>query len=210
MASASWKRREGPDVTGETDEALIERARAGDDEAFGQLFERHAPLLRAKVRRKLPTALRRKVSESDVIQAAYLGVHKNIERFDDRGEGSFERWLHGIVDNKIRDILRHHFGAQKRGAQREVSRAARAETRQFVAREATPSAHAMAGELEGRVRQAMTQLSTDHRLVLRLVQEEGLTLAEAAEKIGRSSEAVRKLYARAISRLSDLVHGSES
>jgi len=182
--------------------------RAGDEDAFAVLFERHAPTLRAKVRRKLPTSLRRKVSESDVIQAAYLGVHKNLKEFDDRGDGSFERWLNGIVDNKIRDVLRGYFGTQKRGAQ-EVSRMARAETGQFAGRQASPSAYAMAGELEASIRKAMAQLNTDHRIVLRLVQEEGLTLAEAGKHMGRSSEATRKLYARAISRLSELVQGGE-
>ena len=45
--------------------------------------------------------------------------------------------------------------------------------------------------------------------VLRLVHEEGLTIAEAAERMKRSSEATRKLYARALSRLADGVFGAD-
>ncbi|MHC4972064.1 MAG: RNA polymerase sigma factor [Planctomycetota bacterium] len=197
-------------MTADRDEALMERARGGDEEAFRILFERHAPALRDRVRKRLPKALRRKVSESDVIQAAYLGLHKDLEAFEDRGDGSFERWLSGIVDHKIHDVLRKYYGAQKRGPQHEVSRAVRGETAQFAARQPSPSAYAMARELESGIRKALARLSADHRIVLRLVQEEGLTLAEAGRQMGRSSEAVRKLYARAISRLSELVHGGEA
>jgi DNA-directed RNA polymerase specialized sigma24 family protein len=43
-----------------------------------------------------------------------------------------------------------------------------------------------------------------------LVHQEGLTLVEAGERMGRSADAVRKLYGRALACLVDRVGGDES
>ena len=156
------------------------------------------------MRRKLPATLRRKLGASDVIQEAYLGVHRNLRNFEGRGDGSFERWLTRIIDNKVRDVLRHYLKRGKRGRQREVSRPYRADTPQIPAAQPSPSAYAVAAELEERVRSALEHLSPDHREALRLLRDEGLSMAQAGERLGRSGEAMRKLYARAISRLTEL------
>jgi RNA polymerase sigma-70 factor (ECF subfamily) len=192
-----------------SDEILAARARAGDEAAFRELCERHAPRLRPRVRRRLPTALRRKVSESDIIQDACLGAHLTLERFEDRGEGSFRRWLGRIVDHKVNDVLRKFLGTAKRGAVGEVSRHARPETRNVAGGGPTPSQVAEASELEERVREALEELPEHYRLVIRLVREDGLTLAETADRMGRSAGAVEKLYGRALSRLAALVRVEE-
>ena len=48
----------------------------------------------------------------------------------------------------------------------------------------------------------MAALPADYREILRLCREEGLTLREAAERMGRSREAAKKLYGRALVRFS--------
>ena len=183
------------------------RVREGDGEAFRDLFERHAPALRARIRRQLPAAVKRKVSESDVIQAAYAGAYKNLARFEDRGDGAFRRWLDQIVENKVKDILRRFIGRAKRNVENEVSRIDRPATQNFVAREASPSQHAIAAELTDKVRACMQALPTDYQRILRLIQEERLSLREAGERMGRSAGACEKLYGRALSKLAELVHG---
>ena len=47
----------------------------------------------------------------------------------------------------------------------------------------------------------MTRLSNDHRTVLHLRYWEGLSFPEIATRLGRSPEAVRKLWYRAVERL---------
>ena len=54
------------------------------------------------------------------------------------------------------------------------------------------------------VRQAI-RWDDDDREILRLVQVEHLTLIEAADRMGRSYEATKKLYARALARLRALL-----
>ncbi|MHC4941351.1 MAG: sigma factor-like helix-turn-helix DNA-binding protein [Planctomycetota bacterium] len=59
---------------------------------------------------------------------------------------------------------------------------------------------AAASELARVAAAAFRSLGEDDRQVLRLVREEGVTLAGAADRMGRSYEATKKLYARALAR----------
>ena len=51
----------------------------------------------------------------------------------------------------------------------------------------------------------MDKLPPDYREIIRLVQEEGLTMAEAAARMGRSRNAVKHLYGRALSQFAKLL-----
>jgi RNA polymerase sigma-70 factor (ECF subfamily) len=190
--------REAPEAT---DEELADRARRGDADAFEQLYARHAPALRREIRRRLPGSLRRKVAESDVIQMAFLGVHRNLSGFSGRGDGSFRAWLTRIVDHKVRNVLRSFVHVAKRSVRREVTDA----QAMIAGPQPTPSAVAVAEELRGRIRHALERLPQDYRTVLRLVQEDGLRLAEAARIMERSPAAIEKLYGRALAKLAVLV-----
>ncbi len=70
----------------ETDGDLLIRARAGDEAAFRALHDRYAAQVRARVRRRMPGALRRRVTESDVVQetfAAAFGALGDFRPVDD-------------------------------------------------------------------------------------------------------------------------------
>ena len=59
--------------------------------------------------------------------------------------------------------------------------------------------------MKERARLAIAQLPPDYREVLHLRQDEHLSLQTAAVRMGRSKEAARKLYARALARLAELL-----
>ncbi|MHC4470045.1 MAG: RNA polymerase sigma factor [Planctomycetota bacterium] len=189
------------------DEELVARARTGDESAFEALYSRHAPALRQQIHHRLPALLRRKVAESDVIQMAYLGVHQGLQGFSDRGEGSFKAWLRKIVDHKVRDLLRRYVHTEKRSVRQEVSGPLVSEGDRAAKPGPTPSAVAVGEELKAQVLEAMRALPEDYRRVIRLVQEEGLTLSAAGERMGRSTGAAEKLYGRALARLAILIQG---
>ena len=201
---------DSPGVNGEpTDEALVARAQEGEETAFRLLVERRTPVLRARVRRRLPRLVRRKLGESDVLQAAYLAAFQRLADFEDRGEGSFARWFDQILEFKIKKALRQYRDTAKRSVGREISRDQRASTVNVRARGSTPSGHAIAGELQDKVRDAMAELPDDYRQVLRLVKEQGRSLAEAGRCMKRTEKAAAKLYGRAVHRLTRLVFGKE-
>ena len=58
----------------------------------------------------------------------------------------------------------------------------------------------MGGELRAQVREALAALPHDYREVLRLAREQRRGLKEVATLMGRSHEATKKLYGRAVRR----------
>lgn len=183
-----------------SEQDLLRRAKAGDQAALGELFDRHAGDVAALVRRRLPPALLRKISISDIVQETRIAAFGKCEAFEDRGDGAFRAWLAGIAEMEVRRTIRHYAATAKRAAGREVTREVRGETAGFAARGPSPSEVAIAGELHATALRALETLPEDYREVLRLTQFEGRTLREAAELMGRSREAVKKLYGRAMVR----------
>jgi RNA polymerase sigma-70 factor (ECF subfamily) len=136
---------------------------------------------------------------------AYLNVHRSLGRFVDQGTGSFHAWLERIVDRRITDVLRQYVGTARRGLAHEVSGPQPLSGSRRPARQPTPSVVAVGEELRRAIEAAIAQLPEDYRRVLRLVQGEGLTLAEAGDRMGRSAGAAKQLYSRALGRLRRLV-----
>ncbi len=192
-----------------SDPELIRRVAAGDDAAARTLFDRHLPTLRARVRGRLPAGLRGKVGASDVIQEAYIAAFLGLTEFDARDDGAFGRWVRGILDHKIADEVRRHVAAGKRDARREVPLPRSTAGFGIVESGLSPSGEAMDAEERARIRRAVGALPDDQGTVVRLVHDEGLTLVEAGARMGRSGEAARKLYGRALARLADLLGDPE-
>lgn len=182
-----------------SDEALFADFRAGDERALKSLMQRYERPLRELVRRQLPGPVQRRISDGDVVQETWLAVVHAGSRFEDRGPTSFRNWLFGIASNKAKQAVRGQ-GAQRRATGREISRLYRPDTAQFVNGQPSPSQVAMADELADRIRRALETLTGDYREVLHLTRRLGLTLREAAERMGRSREATKKLYGRAFVR----------
>jgi RNA polymerase sigma-70 factor (ECF subfamily) len=56
----------------------------------------------------------------------------------------------------------------------------------------------------------MARLSGDHHAVLRLRYWEGLSFPEIGQRLGRSTDAVRKLWYRAVERLQEEMNSESS
>jgi RNA polymerase sigma-70 factor (ECF subfamily) len=190
-------------MTGPDEEELIMRLQQGDETAFQALCDQCVAELERRIGKQLPEALLRKVAVSDVLQDAYLVALRRLGDFEGDSDVAFRSWLAQIVDLKVREALRQYLGTQKREIGREVS----VDDAVLARREGVPSPSQMAaaGELGEAVRRAWDRLRPDDREVLWLLQEEGLSFAEAAERMGRSEVATRKLYGRALSRFATLL-----
>ena len=191
-----------------SDATLVERVRGGDEEAFALLFDRYADAVGGRVEGWLPPQVRRKHSVADVLQEARIIAFQRFAEFEYRGPGSFRNWLLRIAQLKTGTAVKHYGGTAKRAVWREVSRGARKDTAAFAGSGPTPSELAIASELEELARKAMGMLPADDREVLLLVREEGLSLREAAKRMGRSYEAVKKLHGRALYKFTELFESS--
>jgi RNA polymerase sigma-70 factor (ECF subfamily) len=82
------------------DAALIARARAGEERAFGELMQAHYPA----TFRLVVAILRHEHDARDVCQEVWLTVWKTLPTY--RGESRFSTWLHPIATRRAIDHLR--------------------------------------------------------------------------------------------------------
>ena len=84
-------------------EELLQRARAGDREAFDQLAGRYRQDLLAFSESRLGPAVRGQLEPEDVTQDALVKAFQALNRFESRGPDSFRRWLCAIAEHLIRN-----------------------------------------------------------------------------------------------------------
>jgi RNA polymerase sigma-70 factor, ECF subfamily len=87
-----------PGIT-ETTEAVA-RARAGDNDAWGQLYKDFAPAIFRFCRRALPT----REDAEDATMDIFIKLQKNLSQYDETR--SFSAWLYRVAANHCWDILR--------------------------------------------------------------------------------------------------------
>jgi RNA polymerase sigma-70 factor, ECF subfamily len=194
------RRREESARTATDGAELVRRFRAGDEGAFRVLFERYSALLTRRIERQLPSHLRRRVAVSDVLQESMLVAFARRETLVDPDERAFRAWLLTIAENKVREAFAVHDEAQKRSVRREVTEPRRPGTAVHPARQESPSQAAVGAEMHSLSEHAMRRLPPDYGEVLRLAHQEHLSLVDVADRIGRSHEATKKLYGRALAR----------
>jgi RNA polymerase sigma-70 factor (subfamily 1) len=179
---------------------LLERARNGSDVALGALVERCGPKLLALVRLRLGPSLRREVESRDVLQSALAKALAGFDRFAGRDGGSLMAWLARIVENEVRDLAEHH-GRQRRDAARRVSLEESTEAARLASLVRSQTSFVALGERLSLLAEGLESLAPDHREVIVLHALEERTFAEIARRQGRSPDACRMLFARAMTAL---------
>jgi RNA polymerase sigma-70 factor (ECF subfamily) len=197
-----------PERTGEDDE-LLRLAADGDGASWQALVAQSRDRLRRVVAFRLDPRLRGRVDPSDVLQDAYLEAWRDLRSYLDRPEIPFFLWLRGIAGNKLRELHRHHLGAQRRDPRREVpihgGATAETTTTALAARLlddlTRASEEAARRELKLRLHQAIDAMDPLDREVLALRYFEQLSPAETARVLGIKEKAAGLRYLRAVRRL---------
>jgi RNA polymerase sigma-70 factor, ECF subfamily len=182
---------------------LLTAARAGSTDALGSALEACRAYLLIVAERELHPAVRAKGGASDLVQQTFLEAHRDFGRFHGNSQEELLAWLRQVLLNNLANFTRQHLQTKKRQADLEVrlgSGSGPAESR-LAGSGTTASRVAMAGEDAAALEAAMTRLPEDYRRVLALRYHEGRSFDEIAELIGRSANAARKLWARAVERL---------
>ena len=188
--------------TGLTHE-LVTRIQAGDQDAWNDLYRRYHDSLLFAVRCRLGPGLRRHLQSEDILQSVVLEAMIDLQDFRPTGPESLRHFLHVMVANKIRDRV-DTFGAKKRRGTVALTDSVMAGVPGYTG---PPRYHD--GERYERLEQCMTRLPEDMREVVLLRKVEGLTSREVAAVMKREDTAVRKLYSRALARLTSMMSGSE-
>jgi RNA polymerase sigma-70 factor (ECF subfamily) len=180
-------------------------ARAGSDEALGQALEACRGYLLVVAQRELDPELRAKGGASDLVQETFLKAHRHFARFRGDSEDELLAWLRRLLLNNLADFRAQFREAGKRRITREVALDAGGSSAErgkgLVGTESSPSSVAMEHEHAEALARTLGRLPADYRLVLRLRHEEGRPFEEIGKMMGRSADAARKLWARAVERL---------
>lgn len=175
------------------DEALIRASQAGDLDAFNLLVQRHErPVFNVALRLLRDVGL-----AEDATQDTFVRAWQNIGSFK---TGSVRSWLYKIATNRSYDMLR--------ASARRPAGSLEAEMVEIEpiwsaggAGEESPDAHALRRELSIYLERALTALPEDQRMVVLLVDVQGLDYHEVAETMGIALGTVKSRLSRARARI---------
>ena len=188
----------GSDMIDPGESRLVEMARAGDQDAFGQLYQRSLPQIRAvgcEIFRGPGSELDLEDFCSDV---CLLGL-KYVNSF--RGDCRFSTWIVRVAKHRSLAILQRR-GQLKNGDGRLVYRGPempdeRWENQCFAAKDRRLEAAAARSE----VHRLIEVISPQYRELVRLHHLEGFTETEISRETGISVSAVRGRLSRAMVQL---------
>ena len=173
---------------------LLAAHRAGDPDAFGQLYDRHAPVVLSFCRRG-PGGVGH--DGEDAMQDTFIRAHARIDDVDDcRG---FRKWLLAIASFVVRERRRSH-ARRSRHAQ-----GAATEGRANAAVPESPAERAERRDALDRLSAALDLLPDDERLAIHLQYLDPDPVAAAASALGVSRSAYYRLLARGREHLAQLM-----
>lgn len=161
---------------GRSDQELLSAIAERDDEAFRELYERHAPWLILRLSRRFsdPTVV------DEVVQDTFFAVWRGARDYTGRGEVA--AWIWGIGNRRLIDRLRRT---------RRVPLLARLES------EPSAEDRVLLGVEHGDLAGALERLSPELRAVIQATVLDGLTTREAGRLLGLPQGTVKTRLMRA-------------
>ena len=182
-------------------EHAIAQARAGDTSLLWQRVDRLRPYLRAVAGNILRNRLAGKVEVADVVQQGLLAAVERFDQFHGTTSAELQAWVVSIVRNEARNLLRY-WHQERRHVTREQGQHGTSEDAPRIAPDVslppTPSQRVASREEASLLMEALDRLPSEHREVLVLRQFDGLSHAAIAARMGRSEDAVRQMWVRAL------------
>jgi RNA polymerase sigma-70 factor (ECF subfamily) len=186
----------------------LAEARGGSDEALGHLLEAFRPFLLALARQRVRADIKQRLGFSDIVQDTYEDALKAFPRFDGDSEQELKAWLRRILlTNVAQSYAEAH--RQKRDIGSEVSLGTDPGLGIGISPTAIKS-EARARAQDEALQQALAQLPADYREIIQMHHYDRLTFGEAGELLGRSEDAMRKLWSRAIDALRELLEAGNA
>lgn len=173
----------------ETDEALIERWRRGDERAARKLVERHSPGLA-----RFAASLGEWEQVDELVQDTMVRAFASIDGF--RGESSFRTWLFTIMRRLLLDSRR------RESRRRDIMPLEDAvQGSEFGALD-----RLVAEETQVRMVMALEKLTWLQREVFALRVSEGLAYKEIADALGTTEGAARVHYHNALRQVKEVLN----
>jgi RNA polymerase sigma-70 factor (ECF subfamily) len=153
-------------TTSSDEETLVGTARDGDDDAFAQIFRRHADAVRARLTRLVGPRAERE----DLVQQVFLRLHQSLGDF--RGDSTLATFIYRITVN----TALNHVRSRRLRRTEPLSDEA---LDPLVGSEVNETARAQAREELRALFRLVERLDAKKRIAFLLVAVEGMSLAEA-------------------------------
>ncbi|QDV65993.1 sigma-70 family RNA polymerase sigma factor [Crateriforma conspicua] len=191
----------------------IAQARQGNIPILGQLLQRYQHFLSVQASAQLHGRLRRRVSDSDLVQETMLAAHRDFHRFRGTTEGELLAWLRQILNHCLNHAVEKNVFAQKRDVRREVSLEALA-TRSSDSvmrlshiatdRAASPSEVMQKQELADDLSRQLGKLKDNYRDVIVYRNLQGMSFEEIGQRMNVKSGTARMMWVRAIAKFKEI------
>jgi len=181
----------------------------------GPDLEHYRSYLRLLAEIELGRRWRAKVDPSDIVQQSLLEAHQDRASLRGRTNAEQAAWLRTILARNLLNTTRD-FTAQKRDVRRERSLAQQIDQssqrlEKFLAAEqSSPSQQVLHGEQAEKLAAALAQLPDDQRTAVILKHFHDWSLAEIAERQGRTTMAVAGLLKRGLKKLRVVMQESDT
>ena len=184
------------------------------EQALGEYFSIVQARLKRIVNFRLDYRLNGRVSHSDVIQDTYVRAAKRIASFLEKPDMPFFVWLRLEVNQRLLEIHRHHFVAEKRDVRKEIKmqpaplntgQTSIALAAHLVAQMTTPSRVIERAEQIRALEESLNEMNELDREVIALRHFEELSNIETAEVLDIQPAAASKRYLRALKRLREIM-----
>lgn len=178
-----------------------------DDDAVPDL-DQYRSYLRLLAGMQLNPRLAVKEDASDIVQQTLLEAHRDFAHFQGKTEAELRAWLKTILIRNVLTVAKH-YGRDKRAAGLEVSLQDKLEQSsallhcRLVAEQSSPSTKLMKQERSEQLAEALLKLLDDERSAVVLKHFHSWSVAEIAQHLGRTQEAVAGLLRRGLRKLRD-------
>jgi RNA polymerase sigma-70 factor (ECF subfamily) len=180
----------------------LRAARDGSPADLGRALDACRGYLLLIAEEELGSTLRPKAGASDLVQESLLDAQKGFDRFRGGTRDEFFAWVGQILRRNLADLARRFREADCRAVGREQPLTATAcPDTPPNGLDDSPSAAVTRAEDETRLRSAIARLPDEARLVLAWRQHDRLDWAAIGGRLGKSADAARKAWFRAVERL---------
>lgn len=171
-------------------------ARDGIGDTIGELLESCRPYLLAIAMAELPGDLNGKLGASDLVQDTLVKGVERFGTFQGRTPEELAGWLRRILLNQLANVVKAYGTGKRQVVREQAADSALADTRQL-----SPSAATLSREEWERLDTALGRLSEEGRQVILMRHRDNLSFTQIGANLGKSEDAVGKIWARAIDRL---------
>ena len=181
----------------------LRMAVSGNHDVLQALLMDEYPTLYRFITSRLPGAMRSTVSADDILQETFILAFRDIKRFQPDEDARFGAWVRQIAANRLSDAIRQ-FRRLKRGGdfKRKTQLSGNGENKlgdlldELQDSLKTPSRIIARSEAVQAIQSAIENLPLDQRQALTLCYLQNLGLHETAQRMKKSTNAVRGLIHR--------------